>query len=86
MTLETEDYRARNAREGRAIYVPGRTVKEIAADAAREAERRARVCARTVSLPNAISEARDTAIPDTIEFVGDVRNVCTMLSSSDDLD
>jgi hypothetical protein len=86
MTMETEDYRAKNAREGRAVYVPGRTVEETAADAAREAEHKARVLARSVSLPNAIWEALDTAIPDTIEFVADAKNVLIMVSSLDDLD
>ncbi len=86
MTVETEDHRAKNAREGRAVYVPGRTAEEIAADAAREAGRKARVFARTVSLPNTIWEALDTAIPDTIEFVADARNLFLMVSSLDDLD
>ena len=34
MTYEEEDYRVKNAREGRAFYLPGRSVEEIAADAA----------------------------------------------------
>jgi hypothetical protein len=34
MSIEGEDYRVKNAGEGRAFCLPGRSVEEIAADAA----------------------------------------------------
>ena len=86
MTYEEEDYRVKNAREGRAFYLPGRTVEEIAADTAKEAERRAQVSSRTVALKVAEWEALDTAIPDVIEILFDVGRVFSMLAWTDDLD
>ena len=35
MNVEPEDYRVKNAREGKAIYIPGKSVEEMAAQSAK---------------------------------------------------
>lgn len=75
--MANEDYREKNAREGKAIYVPGKTPEQIA-----EAE----LSSRKVALTNKEWSVIDTAIPDIIEMLYDFENLCTHLAYEDDLD
>lgn len=85
--FETDhEFRLRMAAEGKAIYSPGKTVEEMKAEAAQEAERLARVSRRQVALTNKNWERLDTAIPDVVQMLFDVRDVFTMFTWLDDLD
>jgi hypothetical protein len=53
---------------------------------AAEAERRTRLSSRSVALTDDEWSVIDTAIPDVLEMVGDVRNVFHDLSYQSDLD
>lgn len=71
------------AAEGKAIYVPGKSVEEMLAA---ETERRTLISRRTVGLTAEEWNCLDTTIPDIIEILHDVRNVFLDLSYTDDLD
>ena len=63
------------AAEGKAIYVPGKTVAEMAEQTAKASAQKAQLEARELALSNAQWSELDVAIPDIIEMVSDVRNV-----------
>ena len=80
------EFRLRMAREGKAIYVPGKTVEEWQAEqAAREGALKSSA-ARNIVLTEGDWSALDTAIPDLIEVVADVRMVFLDLAYRHDLD
>lgn len=81
-----EDYREKNAREGKAFYLPGKTVEEIEAGRVKAEERRAKHSARIVTLSEGEWDGVDTALPDVIELLNDVGNVFSMLAWTEDLD
>lgn len=83
---EEEDDRVKNAREGKAIHVPGKTVEDMQAEPAAEAEARAVTSSRTIALSESDWSELDTAIPDIIETLHDVYFVMLTLSYENDLD
>lgn len=84
--MSDHDWKMPMAAEGKAVYVPGKTAAEMAADAAREAEDRARLMSRDITLTNQQWNAVDTAIPDVIGAMYDVKNVFSLFAWADDLD
>ena len=85
MTSDQEDYRVKDAREGRAIYVPGKTTAEIAAHRAAEAAQDAAVSSRQVKLTRKQWSELDLTIPDVIETFHDVSIFMFHISYLDDL-
>lgn len=83
MMVKKEDCRVKNAREGKAIYVPGKSLEEMEAE---EAERQTRLSCRLVDLTDAEWSMIDTAIPDVLELLNDVRNVFDDIAYMDGLD
>lgn len=81
--VKKEDCRVKNAREGKAIYVPGKSLEEMEAE---EAERQTRLSCRLVDLTDAEWSMIDTAIPDVLELLNDVRNVFDDIAYMDGLD
>lgn len=81
--LTDHEWRLKMAAEGKAYYRPGKTVAE---SIAAETERRTLLSRRTVGLTAEEWNCLDTAIPDIIELLHDVRNVFLDLSYTDDLD
>jgi len=71
------------AAEGKAIYVPGKSVEEMLTA---ESERRTIISRRTVGLTAEEWNCLDTTIPDVIELLHDVKNVFFDLSYLEDLD
>ena len=86
MTKDDEDYRVKNAREGRAFYFPGKTVAEVVEQTAKAGAHKAQLETRELALSNAQWSELDTAIPDIIEMVSDVRNVFFDMAYQEDLD
>lgn len=80
---DQEDYRVKNAREGKARYVPGKMADDLIAA---ETERQKRLSHRKIGLTAEEWSGIDTAIPDIIEIMSDVRNVLFDLSYMQDLD
>ena len=80
------DFRLRMAREGKAIYVPGKTVEEWHAEQAAIRDALKAKTTRGIVLTEGDWSALDTAIPDTLEMVADVRNVFFSLAYRVDLD
>jgi hypothetical protein len=81
--LSDHEWRLKMAAEGKAIYVPGQPIEELIA---KEAERRASLTSRIVGLTDDEWNALDTAIPDVLEVIYDVRNVFRDLADMHDLD
>lgn len=69
------EWKTKMAAEGKAIYVPGKTVAEMAEQTAKASAQKAQLEARELALSNAQWSELDVAIPDIIEMVSDVRNV-----------
>ena len=86
MTGEDEDYCVRNSREGKAVYVPGKTVAEMAEQMAKANADKAQLETRELALSKVQWSQLDTAIPDIIEMVSDVRNVFFDMAYQEDLD
>lgn len=84
--LSDHDWKTQMAAAGKALYLPGKTAEEIAEDAARKAEDRARLMSRNITLTNQQWSAVDTAIPDVIGAMYDVKNVFSLFAWADDLD
>ncbi len=84
--LSDHEWRLKMAAEGKAIYIPGKTPKQIAAERMREQDRLARKSSRTIALTVEEWRTIDTAIPDVIELLDDVRSVLSGLAYMDDLD
>lgn len=76
MTTGT-DYRAENAKAGRAFFISGRTPKEIAADRAKEEEAAARPV--TVTLSAGCADAAEVAIADEPHFLWAMANSLELL-------
>lgn len=87
MSHETDhEFRLRMAAEGRAIYLPGKTIEEIAAERAQDEKRRAQQTARIVTLSEGDWSELDVALPDVFELVNDLGNIFSMLAWAEDLD
>ncbi|MCX7299914.1 MAG: hypothetical protein NTX73_05975 [Rhodobacterales bacterium] len=86
MSDDHEDYRLKNARQGKAAYLPGKSEEEIKVIAAKEEAQRSARLPRTLLLTNQQWSDLDTAIPDLIELLNDVGNMCFDLSYEQDLD
>ena len=86
MTGEPEDYRVKNAREGKAFFSPGRSVEERNAITAKERAEASEVQIRTIALTAQQWSLIDTAIPDLIKLLDDVYHVFFHLAYEDDLD
>lgn len=84
--LSDHEWKLKMAAEGKAIYVPGKTAEQIKADFAAQAKQLARKSARTITLAVGDWRGLDTAIPDIIETLADVRNLFSGLACMDDLD
>jgi hypothetical protein len=82
-SLTDHQWRLKMAAEGKAIYVPGKSLDE---QIEAEAKRRASLTSRTVGLTNDEWNALETAIPDVLEVIYDVKNVFSELGYMDDLD
>lgn len=82
-SLTDHQWRLKMAAEGKAIYVPGKPLDE---QIEAEAKRRASLTSRTVGLTNDEWNALETAIPDVLEVIYDVRNVFNELGYMDGLD
>lgn len=82
---ETEtdhEFRLRMAREGRAIYTPGRSVEEVKAELAASAERAQRPIKVAFDVTEAEFAALDTALPDAVELIEDAAEVFAMLAET----
>lgn len=84
--LSDHEWRLKMAAEGKAIYIPGKTVEEVLDDRAAQAEARARKVSRPVTLSEEDWSGVDTALPDTLEMLTDLHYVLLTLSYLDDLD
>ena len=81
--LTDHEWRLKMAAEGKAYYLPGKTVSE---SIAAEAERQTRAVPCTINLTEEEWRGLDTAIPDVLDVMSDVMNVFSDLSYADDLD
>ncbi len=81
--LSDHEWRLKMAAEGKACDVPGKTLEEM--QAAKVAPQ-THVSSRVVGLTDEEWSGVDTAIPDVIELLSDVRNVFLDLSYMEDLD
>ena len=82
MTDTSEDYRVKNAREGKVI----KTVAEVVEQMAKADAHKAQLETRELALSIAQWSELDTAIPDIILIVSDVRNVFFDMAYQEDLD
>jgi hypothetical protein len=80
--LSDHEWRLKMSQEGKAIYVPGKTVEEMKAA---KTEACTKVKLRKVGLTDEEWSALDTAIPDIIEVMHDVREMLIDLSFMGDL-
>jgi hypothetical protein len=86
-TVETDhEFKTRMAAEGRAIYVPGKTAEEAKAAKAAKAAALVQPLPRRLILTKEEWSGLDTAIPDVIEAIADVRALFHDLAYSDALD
>jgi len=74
------------ASEGKAIYLPGKSVEEMKAELAAEAKAGERLSSWVITLSKQDWSAIDTAIPDTIEILHDVRCLLHSMAYEEDLD
>ncbi len=84
--LSDHEWKLKMAAQGKAVYVPGKTVDEAKAAAAQRAAGLAQLVTVTLDVTESDLSALDTAIPDTIELLSYVGNILWMLAYSDDLD
>lgn len=84
--LSDHQWKTKMAAEGKAIYVPGKTVAEMAEQTAKASAQKVKLETRELALSNAQWSQLDTAIPDIIEMVNDVRNVFYDMAYQEDLD
>ncbi|MFC3059416.1 hypothetical protein [Paenirhodobacter populi] len=84
--LSDHEWKWKMAAEGKAIYIPGKTAEQIKVEMAATAEGLAQKSARTITMTAGAWSTIDTAIPDVIEMLSDVRNVLHELAYADDLD
>lgn len=79
-SLSDHEWRLKMAAEGKAVYVPGKSQDDP------KTVGRPAASARTVQLTQDEWHVLDTAIPDIIEVLADVRNVFHDLAYQGDLD
>lgn len=85
-TLSDHEWRLKMAAEGKAFYIPGKTVEQVEAEMAANRERLVQESSRTVTMTAGEWGTIDTALSDVVEMLTDVRNVLHDLAYSDDLD
>ena len=86
MMTDSEDYRVKAAREGKAIYIPGKDIREIEAERAKAKAKASENAPRVIELTNADWSEIDRALPDVMEVLTDVQNVFSLLAWAEDLD
>ena len=84
--LSDHEWKTKMAAEGKAIYIPGKTVAEVVRQTAKTNADANHTVSRELALSNAQWSELDTAIPDVIEMVSDVRNVFYEIAYQEDLD
>jgi len=84
--LSDHECKLRMASEGKAIYLPGKSVEEMKAELAAEAKAGERLSSWVITLSKQDWSAIDTAIPDTIEILHDVRCLLHSMAYEEDLD
>lgn len=87
MSLTDHEWRLKMAAEGKAFYLPGKSVDEVKANAVEMGlGRDLRFRSRTVTLTSEDWSNIDTAIPDLIEMVHDIKTIFQDLSYAEKLD
>ncbi len=78
--VETDhEFKTRMAAEGKAIYVPGKTVAEVKAAQAAESARRAQPKLLALELSEEQFDALDLAIPEACELIADAGRIFSFL-------
>lgn len=77
---EQEDYREKNAREGTALYIPGKAPEQIGKGKAAGPDLLAGARTFSIELSDAEWDDTDTSIPDLLELVYDAGNLFSMLA------
>lgn len=80
--LSDYEWKSKMAADGKAYYVPGKTADEMKA----ATENRLNLSRRLVEMTDEEWSGLDTAIPDIIEIMDDVRNIFFDFSYAADLD
>lgn len=73
------EFSSRMAADGKALYVPGRTVAEVKAAQAAESARRAEPQVLTLELSEEQFDALDLAIPEACELIADAGRIFSFL-------
>ena len=84
--LSDHEWKTKMAAEGKAVYIPGKTVAEVVRETAKASAEVNQTVSRKVKISAALWSELDTAIPDIIEMVSDVRNIFFDLAYQEDLD
>ncbi len=80
--LSDHEWRLKQAAEGRAIYIPGKTVEQVKAERAAVSAEAAKRHAVTLDLSAADLDAMDKALPDLAEAIRDAAQVFTFLAEN----
>ena len=83
--LTDHEWRLKMAAEGKALYIPGNTAEEMKAEMEERKMHEAVLEQRSIRLTKAEWVALDTAIPDIIGTMRDIKNVFVDLSYMEDL-
>lgn len=78
--LSDHEWRLKQAREGKAIYIPGKTTAQVKAERAAAAAAAAKMHTLSLDLSEADLEALDTALDDLAHTVRDAERVFTFLA------
>ena len=84
--LSDHEWKLKMAAEGKAVYLPGKSVEEMKAELLAETAAKEGQSSRVITLPQEDWSAIDTAIPDTIEILHDVRCLLHSMAYEEDLD
>lgn len=79
-TESDHQFKTRMAAEGRAIYIPGKTLEEMRAEQAAEEERRNKLVSVTLDLTEDTLSRLDTVLPDMCELINDAAAVFAFLA------
>lgn len=84
--LSDHEWKLKMAAEGKAFYLPGRSVEEVKAELAAGGKAKKDLSNRVITLSGQDWSAIDTAIPDTIEVLHDIRSLLHSMAYEEDLD
>ena len=81
--LSDHQWRLKMADEGKALYIPGKTIEQVKAERKAAEEQAASLSARTIAMTGYDWDVLSTAIPDVVEVLHDLRNLLEMSALAD---